>query len=116
MMEAKVLPNRRMYLGFSILDLYKITMYRFHYQQIIANYVNKAKLAYTDTDSFVYLIETKNIYDDMAANIDAFDTSEYLTITRCTRKGTPNHWGTLRISVILFRHTNLSDFEARYIR
>ena len=36
-------------------------------------------MAYTDTDSFVYLIETKNIYDDMAANIDAFDTYEYPT-------------------------------------
>ena len=38
-----------------------------------------AKLAYIDTDSFVYLIETKKIYADMAANISAFDTSEYLT-------------------------------------
>ena len=47
-------------------------MYRFHYQQIVAKYGNKAKLTYTDTESFVYLIETKNIYDDMAANIDTF--------------------------------------------
>ena len=54
-------------------------MYRFHYQQIIAKYDNKAKLTYTDTDSFIYLIETKNIYDDMAANIDAYDTSQYPT-------------------------------------
>ena len=54
-------------------------MYRFHYQQIIAKYGNKAILTYTETDISVYLIETKNIYDDMAANIDAFDTSEYPT-------------------------------------
>ena len=52
-------------------------MYRFNYQQIVAKYGSKAKLAYTDTDSFVYLTETKNIYDDIAANIDAFDTSDY---------------------------------------
>ena len=61
------------------MDLSKITMYRFRYQQIIEKYGNKAKLTYTDTDSFIYLIETKNIYDDMAADIDAFDTSEYPT-------------------------------------
>ena len=78
-MKDTVLLNRPIYLGFSILNLSKITMYRFHYQKIVAKYGNKAKLTYTNTDSFVYLIETKNIYDDMAANIDAFDTSEYST-------------------------------------
>ena len=52
-------------------------MYRFHYQKITAKYGSKAKLAYTDTYSFVYLMKTGNIHDDMAANIDAFDTSDY---------------------------------------
>ena len=77
MMKEKVLLNRPIYLGYCILDLSKIAMYRFHYQQIVAKYGSEAKLAYNDTDSFVYLIETSNIYDDMAANIDAFDTSDY---------------------------------------
>ena len=54
-------------------------MYRFHYHQIVAMYGSKPKLAYTDIDNFVYLIETMNIYDDMAANISAFSTSEYPT-------------------------------------
>ena len=76
MMKGKVLLNRPIYIGFSILDMSKITMYRFHYQQIVAKYGSKAKLAYTDTYNLVYLIEIKNIYDDMAANIDAFDTSD----------------------------------------
>ena len=79
MMKDKELFNRPIYLRFCISDLSKITMYRFHYQQIVAKYGSMVKLAYTDTDSFVYLIEKKNIYDDMAANIDAFDTSEYPT-------------------------------------
>ena len=57
MMKDKVLINRPIYFGFSIFDLSKITMYRFHYQQVIAKYGNKAKLTYTDIDSFVYLIE-----------------------------------------------------------
>ena len=41
--------------------------------------VARPNLAYTDTDSFVYRIERKNIYDDMVENIDAFDTTEYPT-------------------------------------
>ena len=69
--------QRPIYLGFSILNLSKITMYRFLYQQIVARYGSKAKLAYTDTDNFIYLIETKDIYDDMASNIDALHTSDY---------------------------------------
>ena len=79
MMKDKVLLKRPIYLGFAFWNCLKSPWYRFHYQQIIAKYGKKAKLAYTDTDSFVYLIETKNIYDDMAANIHAFDTSEYTT-------------------------------------
>ena len=79
MIIDKVFLNRTIYLGFCILELSKITMYRFPYQKIIAKYGKKAKLAYTHTDSFVYLFDTRNIYDDMAANIDAFDTSEYPT-------------------------------------
>ena len=58
------------------MDLSKITIYRFHYHQIVVKYGSKAKLANTDTDSFVYIIETKNIYDGTAANIESLDTSD----------------------------------------
>ena len=44
MMKDRVLLNRPIYLGFSILDLSKITMYRFHYQQIVARYDSNTKL------------------------------------------------------------------------
>ena len=85
MMNDKVHLNRPIYLGFSILDLSNITIYHFHYQQIIAKYGSKAKLAYTDSDSFVYIVETKNIYDDIMVNISAFYTSVYPTTH-------PLHW------------------------
>ena len=76
-MKDKVFLNWPIYRDFCISDLSKITICHFHYQQIVAKYGNKAKLAYNNTDSFIYLIETKNIHKDMAANIDAFDTSNY---------------------------------------
>ena len=73
-------------------------------------------MAYTDTDGLVYLIETKNIYDDMAANISAFDTSEDPTTHPLHSKKNGKKLGKFKMSVILFIRTNLSDFEARCIR
>ena len=107
MMKDKVLLNRPIYLCFSNLDLFKITMYRYHYQQIVAMYGSKAKLAYTDTDGFVYLIETKNIYDDMAANIDAVDTSDNPKTRPLHSKENAKTLGSLKMSAVLFSHTNL---------
>ena len=41
-------------------------------------YGNKVKLCYTDTDSFVYEIETENFYRDIAKDVKKrFDTSGY---------------------------------------
>ena len=43
----------------------------------MSKYGSRAKLAYTDTDSFVYHIQTPDLYKDMTDNLDAFDTSDY---------------------------------------
>ena len=91
-------------------------MYHFHYQQIVAKYDSKVKLAYTDTDSFVYLIETKNIYDDKAAKIKPFDTSEFPTTHPLHSKKNAKTLVKLGMSVFPFSYRNLSDFEARCIR
>ena len=112
MMKDKVLINRQIYLGFSILYRSKIIMYHFVYEKIVAGCGSKAKLAYTDTDSFVYLTETKNMYDDMAANIDDFDTSDYPATHPWHSNKNAKSLRSLKMSVILFSHTNLSDFEA----
>lgn len=42
-----------------------------------AVYDEKAFLCYMDTDSFIYDVETENIYDDMIKNADLFDFSNY---------------------------------------
>jgi hypothetical protein len=52
-------------LGFSILELSKLHMYRTHYLTIKPQYGPRAKLLMMDTDSFIYQIETKNVVDDM---------------------------------------------------
>lgn len=40
-------------------------------------YGHRLTLCYTDTDSFMFYIETEDLYKDMEKNIDMFDTSDY---------------------------------------
>ena len=48
-----------LYLGMSILDISKTLMYEFWYDYIKPNYGDRAKLCYTDTDSFIIYIKTE---------------------------------------------------------
>ena len=75
--KPTIIVDRPIYLGFCILKLSKIIMYRFHYEEISHKYGYRAKLAYTDTDSFIYHIQTHDLYKDMADNLEAYDTSDY---------------------------------------
>ena len=47
-----------LYLGISILDIRKILLYKFWYYYINPKYGDRAKLSYTDTDSFIIYIKT----------------------------------------------------------
>ena len=57
--------NKPIYVGFIILDLSKLLMYKFHYEYV-KNKVD-AKLLFTDTDSLVYEIKGKNVYENCYA-------------------------------------------------
>ena len=70
--------NKPVYLGMCILDLSKIIMFDFHYNYIKPKYGNNAKLLFTDTDSFMYEIQTEDFYKDISGDVwDRFDTSDY---------------------------------------
>ena len=78
MKKTSLTMNKPVYLGMCILDLSKIIMYDFHYNYIKPKYGNKAKLLFTDTDSFLYEIETEDLYNDISGDVkDRFDTSNY---------------------------------------
>ena len=79
MRKVKVRMNKPIYLGMSILDISKITMYEFWYDYIKSKYGSRANLCYTDTDSFVINIKTKNFYKDILENVkERFDASNYI--------------------------------------
>ena len=62
MKKTRVKMTKPLYLGMSILDISKILMYEFWYDYIKPKYGDRAKLCYTDTDSFVIDIKTKDFF------------------------------------------------------
>ena len=74
---TRIKLNKPIYVGFCILDISKILMYEFHYDVIKRQYNNDATLCFTDTDSLLYHIKTEDIYHDMAAQLNLYDTSDY---------------------------------------
>ena len=78
MKKTSLTMNKPVYLGMSILDLSKTLMFDFHYKYIKPKYGKEAKLLFTDTDSFLYEIQTEDFYKDISGDVkDRFDTSEY---------------------------------------
>ena len=76
--KTKVRMNKPVYLGMSILDISKTLMYEFWCDYIKPKYGDRAKLCYTDTESFVIHIVTEYFYEDIADNVDSwFDKSNY---------------------------------------
>jgi hypothetical protein len=69
--------NKPLYVGFTVLDLSKLMMYKFHYDEMLPLYGDKIHLLLTDTDSLIYEVCTDNVYNDMRKNSDLYDFSEY---------------------------------------
>ena len=69
--------NKPAYIGFSVLDLSKLHMYKFHYEKMLSMYEDNVRLCFTDTDSLLYEIEAVDIFQDMAEYIDDYDFSDY---------------------------------------
>ena len=67
--------NKTIYVEFSILDLSKLLMYKFHYKYIKSKF--DAKLLFTDTDSLVYEIKTEDVYENFYGDKSLFDFSDY---------------------------------------
>ena len=75
---VEITMNKPVYLGQAILYLSKTLMYEFHYDYIRPSYGSKVTLSHMDIDSFVYEIETKDFYRDIAKYVERrFDMSGY---------------------------------------
>ena len=77
MHKSRLLLNKPVYTGMTILDKSKILMYDFFYNHLKKQYGEKCELLYTDTDSLLLKIETEDVYKDIKANENFYDTSNY---------------------------------------
>ena len=78
MKKTRVKITKPLYLGMSILDISKILMYEFWYDYINPKYGDRAKLCYTDTDSFIINIKTEDFFEDISNDVERwFDTPNY---------------------------------------
>lgn len=77
MQKSKIVYDKPIYTGFSILDLSKTIMYEFYYNYLKTKYGENINLLYTDTDSVIIEVFTENIYEDIKDDLDRFDTSNY---------------------------------------
>ena len=74
---TNVCLDRPMYVGFTVLELSKLLMYKFHYEVVKVNFPESV-LCFTDTDSFLYQITCKNLYSEHLYRMrEYFDFSNY---------------------------------------
>ena len=69
MRKSKLLLDKPVYTGMTILDNSKILMYDFFYNKLKKQYGPRCELLYTDTDSLLLEIEMDDVYKDIKSNI-----------------------------------------------
>ena len=90
--EVSLKLNKSANIGMFILKLCKILTYKFHYDY----YDNKSKLLFADTDSLIYEIKTKDVYENFSSNKEMFDywtKSKYYDNSRKISHWENERWG-----------------------
>jgi len=77
--RQKVILNKPIAVGFCILELSKLVIYRFYYDYMKPRYGKKCKLLFTDTNSLCLEIETPDLFHNMGEAMDLYDTSNFET-------------------------------------
>ena len=83
MQKVKLLLNRPIYVGFTILDVSKFLMYNFYYNNLKSNYGDNVQLLFTDTDSLCVYVATSDMYEDMKQMSHLYDFSCYPESHKC---------------------------------
>ena len=71
------IKETHIYIGVTILELSKLHMYQYYYDVMKKKYDDQIKLLYTDTDSFIFHVETDDLYNDFDDMKEHMDFSGY---------------------------------------
>ena len=77
MQKTKLVLNKPVYTGMTILENSKILTYDFFYNYLKAKYGPKCELIYINTDSLLLNIQTEDAYKDINEDSWLYDTSNY---------------------------------------
>ena len=77
MHKMRLVLNKPVYSGMTILENSKILMYGFYCNYLKYRYGPNCELIYTDTDSLLLNIQTEDVYKDMKEDLWLYDTSNY---------------------------------------
>jgi len=78
MKRTKIVFNKPIYIGMSILDISKNCMYDFYYKVMKEKYNERIKLLYMDTNFLIMEIKTNDFYNGVKNSlIDHFNISYY---------------------------------------
>jgi hypothetical protein len=76
-LNNKLKLDKPIYVGWAILELSKLEMYKFYYDIIKPIFGNKARLLMSDTDSFIIEFTDIDPYEFIRNNSEHFDLSNY---------------------------------------
>ena len=110
MYRDKVVYDKPVYVGCTILDLPKLHMTEFHYEVIHKNFKGKYSLVYGDTDSLTYSIQHDDIYEWIKNNREYFDLSDSIRedMKDNTNKKVPGKFKDELNTLVLKQYTGLN--------
>ena len=76
--KARIVLNKPIFVGFMVLENAKYIMNHFWYDVLKEKYGSKIKLLLSDTDSFIYAVNTEDAYSDLYDLKEYMDLSGYL--------------------------------------
>ena len=65
--------NKPEYIGMCFLELNKVLIYEFHYEDIKNKYYNKSKLLFENTDSLMHEIKTEDVCEGFSSDKEVLD-------------------------------------------
>ena len=75
--KKKITLDRPIQIGITILELAKLCMFTYYHNVLKRSFSDRVKLLYTDTDSFVLELRTRDLLADLKAISHTLDTSNF---------------------------------------
>ena len=75
--KKAVVLNRPIQIGVTILEFAKLVMFSYYHNILKKSFGERVRLLYTDTDSFVIELRTRDLYADLSAISHTLDTSNF---------------------------------------